>query len=81
MATLQGIVLAVGEVVIGCGIYYWIYSGFRKEHVKKYGEEETKRVVERDTGWNGNLIDYLRSIICFFLILLGIQYLIDFLII
>lgn len=74
MATLQEIALGVINLIIGCGVYYWIYSGFRKEHVKKYGEEETRRVVERDTGWNGNWIDYLRSIIPFILILCGIQY-------
>ena len=80
MASIQHIALVLLNVIFACGVYYWIYSGFRKDHVKKYGEAETQRVVERDTGWNGNWMDYLRSIIPFILILFGIQYIVDWII-
>ena len=80
MASIQDIMLVVLNLIFACGVYYWVCSGFRKDHVKKYGEAETQRVVERDTVWNGNSIDYLRSIIPFILILFGIQYIVDLII-
>jgi len=80
MASIQDLLLVVLNLIFTCGVYYWVYSGFRKDHVKKYGEAETQRVVERDTGWNGNWMDYLRSIIAFILILFGIQYIVDLII-
>ena len=69
----------VVQLTISVGIYYWIYSAFRKEHVKKYGEEETQRVVERDIG--GNWIDFLRPIIVIGILASGIKYIMDLVII
>ena len=81
MVALQEIALGGINLIFACVVYYGIYSGFRKLHVMKYGEKETLRVVQRDTGWNGNWFDYLRTIILpFILIFGGIQYVADLII-